>query len=109
MRKSNPDAFTRKHPRHRVLKEGKIISADFHCGIDVIIRDMSVGGARVEIFPTMQLPEKFDLLVSSEYLFYPAVVKWQIEGMLGIEFVGEPYRMRMVIDKPPPIRSPSAR
>jgi hypothetical protein len=75
----------------------------------VIIRDMSVGGARVEIFPTMQLPEKFDLLVSSECLFYPAVVKWQIEGMLGIEFAGEPYRMRMVIDKPPPIRSPSAR
>lgn len=106
MRKSKSDAFTRKHPRHRVLKEGKIISADLHCGIDVIIRDMSVGGARVEILPTMQLPDKFDLLVSSEYLFYPAVVKWQIGGMLGIEFAGEPYRMGMVIDKPPSIKSP---
>ena len=109
MRKSKSEAFTRKHPRHRVLKEGRIISADLHCGIDVIIRDMSVGGARVEIFPTTQLPDKFDLLVSSEYLFYPAVVKWQIEGMLGIEFVGEPYRLRMVIDKPSPRRNLGAR
>ena len=97
MRKSNSHAFTRKYPRHRVLKEGKIISADLHCGIDVIIRDLSVGGARVEIFPAVTLPEKFDLLVSSEGLFYPAVVKWQIRGMLGVEFSGEPYRMQMVI------------
>jgi hypothetical protein len=100
MLKSRSDAFTRKYPRHRVLKEGKIISADLPSGIDVIIRDMSVGGARVEILPTLQAPDKFDLLVASEYLFYPAVVKWQRRGMLGIEFTGEPYRMRMVIDKP---------
>lgn len=97
MRKLNSGGFTRKHPRHRVLKEGKIISADLHCGIDVIIRDMSVGGARVEILPAVTLPEKFDLLVSSEALFYPAVVKWQIRGMLGVEFSGEPYRIQMVI------------
>ena len=109
MRNSNSGAFTRKHPRHLVLKEGKIISADVHCGIDVIVRDMSVGGARIEILPTMQLPNKFDLLVSSECLFYPAIVKWQIRGMLGIEFAGEPYRMRMVIDKLSPIKNPSAK
>ena len=108
MRKSKSDALAREHPRYRVLKEGKIISADLHCGIDVIIREMSVGGARVEVLPTMPLPVKFDLLVSSEYLFYPAVVKWQIGGMLGIEFAGEPYRMQMVIDKPSPKSSPSA-
>ena len=102
MRKLNSGGFTRKHPRHRVLKEGKIISADLHCGIDVIIRDMSVGGACLEILPTMQLPNEFDLLVSSEALFYPAIVKWQIRGMLGVEFSGEPYRLQMVIDNKVP-------
>lgn len=99
MRKSYSEALERKHPRHRVLKEGKIISADLDGGIDVIIRDMSVGGARVEAFPALQLPDKFDLLVSSEYLFFPAVVRWRIGGMLGIEFIGEPYRPSMLIGK----------
>ena len=82
-----------------MLKEGKIISADLHCGIDVIIREMSVAGVRVEIIPTFEIPDKFDLLVSSEYLFYPAVVKWRNRGMLGIGFAGEPYRPSMLIGK----------
>ena len=99
MPKLNSEAFTRKHPRHLVLKEGKLITANLPCGIDVIIRDMGVGGARIEFLPTMDWPDKFDLLVSLECLFYPAVVRWQSGGMLGIEFAGEPYRMRMVIDK----------
>ena len=77
-RRTPPPPPARRQPTPRGLHEiilvtacleGKIISADLHCGIDVIIRDMSVGGACVEILPTTQVPKKFDLLVSSEYLF----------------------------------------
>jgi len=99
MRKSKSDAFTRRHPRYRVRKEGKIISAELRCGIDVIIRDMSVGGARMEIQPAVDIPDIFDLVVTSEYLYYPALVKWRSGHMIGIEFAGEPYRPSMLIGK----------
>ena len=66
----------RKYPRHRVFKEAKIISSAFTGAINVTIRELSVGGARVDTPPFIEIPEKFDLLVVSENLLYPAVARW---------------------------------
>ena len=98
MRHVKVRTHSREYPRHRVLKEGRIISSDLLGAIDVIIRDLSVGGAQVEIPSSVEIPQKFALLVSSEYLFYPASIRWRSGKMIGVEFVGEPYRMRTVID-----------
>ena len=87
----NPDIGQRKHPRHRVLKEGKIVSSDMNSVIDVKIRDLSIGGAGLQMPANTDLPESFCLLIVSEDLLYSAVAKWRKGEMIGIAFVGKPH------------------
>ncbi len=86
----------RKFPRHRVFKEAKIVSSAFKGAINVTIRDMSVGGARIDIPPFVAIPEEFDLLVISENLLYPAVARWSGGISLGLEFAGEPNHPKVL-------------
>ena len=86
----------RKHPRHRVFKEAKIVSPAFKGTINVTIRDLSVGGARIDIPPFIAIPEEFELLVVSENLLYPAVARWSGGVSLGIEFAGEPHHPKVL-------------
>lgn len=60
--------------------------------INVTIRDLSVGGARIEVLPYIAMPQEFSLLVTSENLLYPAIAKWRTGEATGIAFVGEPFR-----------------
>jgi hypothetical protein len=87
----NPDIGQRKHPRHKVLKEGKIVSSNLNSVVDVKIRDLSIGGAGVQMPVNTDLPDAFCLLVVSENMLYSAVAKWRKGEMMGIAFVGEPY------------------
>ena len=83
-------ANRRKHRRHRVLKEGKITNSEMHCLANVVIRDLSESGARVQLPESQALPDDFSLYIVTERLLYPAVARWREEKALGIQFVGEP-------------------
>ncbi len=89
MLKVNPDIGQREHPRHKVLKEGKIIPLNMNSVIDVKIHDLSIGGARVQIPVNTDLPEAFCLLIVSDGVLYPAVARWRNGEMTGIAFVGK--------------------
>ena len=86
----------RKYPRHRVFKEAKIVSSAFTGAINVTIRELSVGGARIDTPPFIEIPKEFDLLVVSENLLYPAVARWCAGISAGIEFAGEPHRPKVL-------------
>ena len=86
----------RKYPRHRVFKEAKIVSSTFNGAINVTIRDLSVGGARIDVPPFIDVPDVFDLLVVSENLLYPAVARWCGGVSLGMEFTGEPHHPKVL-------------
>jgi hypothetical protein len=86
----------RRYPRHRVFKEAKIVSSTFTGAIDVTIRELSVGGARIDTPPFVEIPKEFDLLVVSENLLYPSVAKWSAGLSTGIEFAGEPHRPKVL-------------
>ena len=85
----NPVNDMRKYPRHKVLKGGKLVSSDMNTLVDVRIRDLSAKGARVIVAASVQIPEKFNFLIVAEDLLYPAVAKWRVGDILGIEFTGE--------------------
>lgn len=89
----------RKHRRHRVLKEGQIVCPATQDRINVVIRDLSVGGARLVNPQTIDAPQEFDLFVPSENLIYPSVAKWRSGLMTGIAFSGEPYHSALGITK----------
>ena len=81
----------RKLPRHRVLKAGKIVFSNFQCSIDVMIRDISVNGARVHVPSNVGIPDSFELFVVSEGCFYPSTTRWRTGEWMGVEFVGPPH------------------
>jgi hypothetical protein len=84
-------ANRRKHRRQRVLKEGKITDSELRCLANIVIRDLSDGGARVQLSATQFLPVNFGLYIVGERLLYPAVIRWRVGTTLGIQFVGEPH------------------
>ncbi len=90
----------RKQRRQRVLKEGKIVSSDMNSLIDVKIRDMSTSGALVNLPANVVMPDKFNFLVVSEKLLYPAVMRWRKGDAMGLEFTSEPRPSALRIGKP---------
>lgn len=90
----------RKQRRQRVLKEGKIVSSDMNSLIDVKIRDMSASGALVNLPANVVMPDKFNLLIVSERLLYPAELRWRKGEAMGLEFTGEPRPSALRIGKP---------
>jgi len=78
----------RRNRRHRVLKQGKVISVDKTTVIDVMIRNMSAAGLRVQIPMSVVLPPDFGILIISESLFYPVAMRWRKGDFMGVEFVG---------------------
>ncbi len=81
----------RKLPRNRVLKAGKIVFSNFQCSIDVMVRDISVNGARVHVPANVAIPDSFELFVVSQDCYYPATTRWRAGEWIGVEFVGPPH------------------
>jgi len=90
----------RKQRRQRVLKDGKIVSSDMNSLIDVKIRDMSASGALVNLPANVVMPDKFNFLVVSDRLLYPAVLRWRKGEAMGIEFTGGARPSALRIGKP---------
>jgi diguanylate cyclase (GGDEF)-like protein/PAS domain S-box-containing protein len=96
---TNSENNQRRHARQRVLKDGKIISDNMSCVIDVKIRDLSASGALIRMPTNANLPSSFSLLIVSERKLYPASVRWRKGETIGIEFVGEPRISALRIKK----------
>ena len=89
MSEDSPAPNQRLHTRHRVLTEGKIVFSNLSAAIDVTIRDLSIGGARIRVPANIALPKLFNVLVVSERLLYPAELCWHRGEFAGIKFIGE--------------------
>jgi hypothetical protein len=86
-----PKAILQKHRRqfrHRVRKDGKIIVGSSTSAMDVVIRDLSEGGARLAMPSTTNVPAEFDLAILSESHLYAARVRWRSFDELGVQFTG---------------------
>jgi hypothetical protein len=75
----------RKHPRHRTLKGGKIIYNRRLTVIDCIIRNMSEGGACLEV-ATQFLPEEFELSIPIDCVKHHCRVAWRTPNRIGVAF-----------------------
>ena len=78
----------RRQFRHKVRKDGKIIIGDSTSVMDVTIRDLSAGGARLAMPSTTNVPAEFSLAVPSESRLYAAQVRWRSFDELGVQFSG---------------------
>jgi hypothetical protein len=77
-------------PRRRVLKGGRILSADGTMVVDCVIRNLSVAGARLDVPATLALPHEFTLLDVQSERRYAATVAWRRGDQMGVEFSDAP-------------------
>ena len=80
----------RKHPRYRVQKNGKLVTADLAVFANVQFFELSVGGARLLTQSVITLPSRFGILFDGDPILYPSRLRWQNDLIVGVEFVGEP-------------------
>lgn len=72
--------------RPRVLNGGKLVINNGNSVIDCVVRDMNEKGAKVRLTNPTVLPDCVELLIVKNQTIYPASVRWNRKGELGLMF-----------------------
>ena len=75
----------RLFPRHRVLKQGTIAFRDGG-HIDCMVRNISQGGARLEVATPFGLHGSFTLVIATDHFKRDCRAVWNIEKRVGVAF-----------------------
>jgi len=75
----------RVHARHRVFKGGRL-AFDDGAVVDCTVRNLSPGGARVDIANPVGLPAQFMLQIDSEHFMRPCHPVWRHDNQIGVAF-----------------------
>ena len=76
----------RSAPRHRTFKGGRII-AERLPDRDCFVRNLSDGGACLEIDSSLVPVDEFNLIIKPENLFRICRVAWRTPRNIGVRFV----------------------
>jgi len=83
-----PEHDFRRSVRVRTFFGGRIVFHDGAYSYECIVRDMSEGGARVEIPAARLIPRRFYFLTSKEEVAYDSELVWRTRLMAGVKFCG---------------------
>lgn len=83
----------RAHQRSRVLKPVKAVFNANRCVLDCVMRDISIGGARLFCDEAMRLPEHFQLVFMAEREMRDVRVAWRKHDQLGVAFLSPPRKV----------------
>lgn len=70
--------------RQNVMKAGTILFGG--SGIDCLVRNMSVGGANLEVESQIGIPGSFDLVIEAEHSNHHCHVVWRKARRIGVAF-----------------------
>lgn len=89
----------RSEPRHEARAAGRIwFGQDYALWADCKLRDVSTGGARIELPPGYKLSPRLALVHALEPVIFEAVVKWQRGNAAGMAFEA---RHQLAAEVPP--------
>jgi len=75
----------RRAPRHRVLKHGTL-SFSSGGGIDCMVRNISSGGARLDVANPFRLPQSFMLVIEADQFMRRCHPVWCSDTRIGVAF-----------------------
>lgn len=75
-----------RSPRTRVLKGAKIIFNNGSSVIDALARNVSDGGASLDVSVTAGIPAEFELQLAGERVG-PCQIRWKRDGRVGVKFL----------------------
>lgn len=76
----------RTHARLRTLRSGKIVFNHKSSVLDCTIRNMSDGGACLQVPSTVGIPDCFDLVVDQDRMNRACRVAWKTGNRIGVSF-----------------------
>jgi hypothetical protein len=86
----------RAYPRHPVRIEGKLISPDMLCCVDVVIKELSEGGALVSSAVPATFPRNGYLWQAKTGTLFECEVRWRKSNRLfGLRFTDATSRDRL--------------
>jgi CheY-like chemotaxis protein len=89
MQRRNSDE-RRDGKRSRLLKGGVIAFSARHATIPCVLRDLSEGGARLQVAQSSAVPDTFELIVELDGLEVPCQVVWRKVTEVGVAFLDKP-------------------
>jgi PilZ domain-containing protein len=75
----------RATPRHRVLKRGTLAFGGGG-GVDCMVRNISSGGARVDIANPVGVPPTFTLVIEADQFMRRCRAVWSNDNRIGVAF-----------------------
>lgn len=72
-------------PRHRVLKGGKLAFGGGG-GIDCMVRNISSGGARLDVVNPIGVPPSFTLVIQTDQFMRRCHAVWSNDKRIGVAF-----------------------
>jgi PilZ domain-containing protein len=75
----------RRVQRHRTLKAARIVIDPNASGLDCIVRNLSTDGALL-LVSSLAVPDRFELLFSSNRSRHECRVAWRAMDRVGVEF-----------------------
>ena len=75
----------RTHARHRVFKGGRLAFGDGHT-IDCTVRNISPGGAQLDVAAAAGLPDHFTLCIDSDHFMRDCHPVWRDDKQIGVAF-----------------------
>ncbi|MEA2949753.1 MAG: hypothetical protein QOI40_5083 [Alphaproteobacteria bacterium] len=76
----------RQQSRARTLKAARILLNQHHSVIDCTVRNLSPGGACLNVASSLGIPERFDVIFEADHSIRPCRLVWHKEKQLGVEF-----------------------
>jgi hypothetical protein len=76
----------RKHPRRRTLKAGRIVLNRGFSVLTCTVRNLSDGGACLEVATSVGIPDDFDLNFEADHSNRSCHVAWRSEHRIGVAF-----------------------
>jgi hypothetical protein len=77
----------RRHQRRRTSIAANIILEESSAMIACIVRDLTSGGACLELTPPAQVPRRFGLAMDPSSEVRQCDLVWQHENRVGVEFI----------------------
>ena len=90
----------RREVRKRTFLKGRILFNKGAASMDCLVRDLSEGGARLELSATSTLPDVFDLYIPQREETLRAGLRWRRENAVGVFFVDREAPAAPAIDLP---------
>ena len=75
-----------RHERRRVLKGGKIVFNGGRSAIDCTIKNLSAGGATLQVESPLGIPDTFELVVHQDNTIKSCRMAWKKENLIGVAF-----------------------